>query len=60
VGFNWEGITMTSYGEEPGLDQEEIKMILNNDYIDKVNLTSEKVWLAMDELATRGNCEEEL
>jgi hypothetical protein len=50
---------MTNYGEESGLDYEEIKMALNNDYIDKVTLTSEKVWKAMDELATRGNCEEE-
>lgn len=49
---------MTTYGEESGLDQEEIKMILNNDYLE-IKLTAEKVWLAMDELATRGNCEEE-
>lgn len=28
---------MTTYGEESGLDQESIKMIRNNDFIDKIN-----------------------
>jgi hypothetical protein len=54
-----ENFNMTTYGEESGLDHEEVKMILNNDYIDRITLTPEKVWEAMDELATRGNSEEE-